>query len=350
MLTQGGDTSLGRTRLIRVDAGKARIDARIEVPGQLTSAVPVATGIVAADSGALVRVADDGSRRVLTATEGVPFDVAADADGGVVYLRRSGADRVQARRVSAAVKGRAVLATLASGSLTGLDITSGHGGRVFALGSGTLATGPASVSGLDAPPGSQPSLEGELVVTSVLPVTEPAAADRLGPKPLAVKATATETGAGTTFTVTPEIAAAPAGASPRSATLKASPSDPADFAERYCSVPRNDPRNQAMQPKPRQVEWVVDQAARGVLTVSRPANWKNLGMPAYIPQGLFPPRTLAGGGVVPAQIMLGIGGRSTIANLGAAAGPASTDATRGGGWLGTAGCDPPPVSGKDHGP
>jgi hypothetical protein len=48
----------------------------------------VATGIVAADNGALVRVADDGSRRVLAATEGVPFDVTADAAGGVVYLER----------------------------------------------------------------------------------------------------------------------------------------------------------------------------------------------------------------------------------------------------------------------
>ena len=46
--------------------------------------------------------------------------------------------------------------------------------------------------------------------------------------------------------------------------LAGDPNDPADFAERYCSVPRNDPRNQAMQPKPRQVEWAVDQAVTDV--------------------------------------------------------------------------------------
>jgi endonuclease/exonuclease/phosphatase family metal-dependent hydrolase len=78
------------------------------------------------------------------------------------------------------------------------------------------------------------------------------------------------------------------------------------MADRYCSVPRNDPRNQAMQPKPRQVEWAVDQAVRGVLTVSRPANWKNLGMGAYTPQTMLPPVPLDGGGFVPAQVMLGI--------------------------------------------
>jgi endonuclease/exonuclease/phosphatase family metal-dependent hydrolase len=90
------------------------------------------------------------------------------------------------------------------------------------------------------------------------------------------------------------------------APAAADPGNPADFDERYCSVPRNDPRNQAMQPKPRQVEWAVDQAVRGVLTVQRPANWKSLGMPSYTPQGLFPPLPLTGGGSVPAQIMLAI--------------------------------------------
>ena len=57
---------------------------------------------------------------------------------------------------------------------------------------------------------------------------------------------------------------------------------------RYCSVPRNDPRNQALQPRPRQVEWAVDQAITGTLYAGRPANWKNLGMPAYSPQGAVP--------------------------------------------------------------
>ncbi|HYN95586.1 MAG TPA: SGNH/GDSL hydrolase family protein, partial [Pilimelia sp.] len=84
-----------------------------------------------------------------------------------------------------------------------------------------------------------------------------------------------------------------------------SPTDPVE-AERYCAVPRNDPRNQAMQPKPRQVEWAVDQAITDSLRVTREANWKNLGMPAYSPQGLFPSIPLLGGGRVPAQVMLGI--------------------------------------------
>lgn len=74
-------------------------------------------------------------------------------------------------------------------------------------------------------------------------------------------------------------------------------------------MPRNDPKNQAMQPTPRQVEWAVDQAVRGALTMARPADWRGLGMNAYAiqgPGGVAPLKPLDGGGYVPAQIMLGI--------------------------------------------
>ncbi|GAB2471290.1 GDSL-type esterase/lipase family protein [Xylanimonas ulmi] len=76
--------------------------------------------------------------------------------------------------------------------------------------------------------------------------------------------------------------------------------------ERSCSIPRNDPVNQAYQPKPRQVEWAVDRAVKGELTETRPANWRNLGMASYSPQAMFPPVPLVGGGTIPPQIVLGV--------------------------------------------
>ncbi|MGI5375219.1 hypothetical protein ACQEV2_13420 [Streptomyces sp. CA-251387] len=93
----------------------------------------------------------------------------------------------------------------------------------------------------------------------------------------------------------------------RSARAGGDPSNPVE-EERTCSVPRNDPRNQAMQPKPRQVEWAVNMAVKGLLNthISRPANWKNLGMPAYQPQTLFLNPALNGGGRAIAQVMLGV--------------------------------------------
>jgi endonuclease/exonuclease/phosphatase family metal-dependent hydrolase len=333
VLTQAGDQDLGRTRLLRLDAGTGRVTSRIEVPGQLTSAVPTPAGIVAADGGAVVRVARDGTRRVLARAASVPFRLAADADGGVVYLERSGKDRAVARRLDGAAvrSGRGAPATLTSGGLTTVDVTMGRGGRVFVTGAPRDAAVPAvpSVSLRSAPAGTRMSLTGQLAVTSVVrsaaadpraPVADPGAA-----QPVTIKARAQATSADVTFDRVPtgangegrrrspaltaaerQTAGKPAAAAGRAALAAGDPNNPADFAERYCSVPRNDPRNQAMQPKPRQVEWAVDQAVRNSLYVQRPANWKNLGMPAYRPQDLFPPLALSGGGYVPAQVMLAI--------------------------------------------
>ncbi|PZF98794.1 hypothetical protein C1I93_07930 [Micromonospora endophytica] len=328
------DGEKGRTRLVRVDTAARALRERIVVPGQLGAAVPTAQGIVAADNGALVRVASDGTRRVLAPAAGVPFKLAADADGGVVYLEQVGRDRAAVRRTSVPVaakqgvqSARGTVSTLATGGLTEFDVTSGRGGRVQVTGAAQeRGTGLGSVSVLAVPKGSRISTHGRLAVSSVGPAARPDPARPeqgvAAEQPLAIAAEAVGSGQPLVFAAEPAegiqggqgpnagMAASPAlgvGAAKEGARIAAGdPNDPADFADRYCSVPRNDPRNQAMQPKPRQVEWAVDQAVRNVLTVNRPANWKNLGMPAYTPQGMFPPRTLNGGGYVPAQIMLGI--------------------------------------------
>jgi endonuclease/exonuclease/phosphatase family metal-dependent hydrolase len=297
-VTQGGVEDLGRTRVLPVDAVAGRLGRPIETPGQLTSAVATPGGIVAADSGALVRLQPDGTRRVLARAAGVPYRLTPDAAGGVVFVEKTGTDRATVRRASG-TPGREPV-TVATGALTALDVVAGRGGRVSVLGTGRSAAvaGVPGVSLVNAPARAQVSTNGRLAVTSVLrtdaadprtPVESPGA-----PRPLAISATALATGETVTFAHRPP------------ARLLSDPGDPSDAAERYCSVPRNDPRNQAMQPKPRQVEWAVDQAVRKVLDVQRPANWKNLGMPAYRPQELFPAEDLLGGGYVPAQVMLGI--------------------------------------------
>jgi endonuclease/exonuclease/phosphatase family metal-dependent hydrolase len=309
VLTQGGTEDLHRTRLVPVDAAHGTLARGIEVPGQLTSAVPTPTGIVAADSGALVRVSADGTRRVLAATAGVPYRLTPDAGGGVVYLERDGAAGATARRASATpgVKPR----TLATGERTALDIAAGRGGQVSVLGTGRAAAVPGltGVALVDAPAQSQVSTGRRLAVTSVLPTGNPdpraPVADPGVPRPVTIATEALASGSEVTFAHTP-AAHTPAAGAARAVRALGDPTDPGDLADRYCSVPRNDPRNQAMQPKPRQVEWAVDQAVRESLYVQRPANWKGLGMPAYTPQGLFPPIGLDDGGYVPAQVMLGI--------------------------------------------
>jgi hypothetical protein len=71
----------GRTRLVPVDAAAAKLRASVEVRGELTSAVPTRNGIVAADRGGLVRVANNGRRTAIAGTSGVPFEPSVDSAG-----------------------------------------------------------------------------------------------------------------------------------------------------------------------------------------------------------------------------------------------------------------------------
>ncbi|MEV5500721.1 hypothetical protein AB0M50_35535 [Nonomuraea fuscirosea] len=321
VLTQGSGEDLTSTRLLELDTVKGKLASPIEVPGQLTSAVPVKDGIVAADSGAVVRVRPDGKRTVLASAKGVPYRLTPDADGGVVYAQMDDEQNASVRRVDME-KGNAVT-TLATGGITGLSVRAARGGQVYVTGAKSTAARTAaapSVALANVPSDAGVSLSGGLAVTSVLRTNtkDPRVApvDPDAPQRVDITATSLATNKPFTLSVTP-VNGAGGGAEPspalgrlalgRSALAAGGgPNDPADGAQQVCSVARNDPRSQVMQPKPRQVEWAVDQAVLGVLNVQRPANWKNLGMPAYTPQGLFPPRALDGGGHVPAQIMMGV--------------------------------------------
>jgi hypothetical protein len=83
-------------------------------------------------------------------------------------------------------------------------------------------------------------------------------------------------------------------------------SDTTDDGPPTCLVPRNSVTDQVLQPNDDMVEWAVDQAVHGDLTLTRPANYLQTGQAAYSPQTMFPPVTLSGGGTIPAQVLLGI--------------------------------------------
>ncbi|BCB89670.1 GDSL-type esterase/lipase family protein [Phytohabitans suffuscus] len=321
VFTQAAGDDAARTRLVKVDAARGRTVARpVVLDGQVTSAVPVGSAVVAADRRRLVRVSDDGRRSTLARTRTVPFRVVAGRDG-VTYLDRAGEEAFVDNVGVAGVPGTpATPRTLARGRLADLDLVGDAAGRAYVTGRTTWRGGGATA--LDVPKGAAVSTRGEAVLTSASwsGRADPRVGER-SRRAVEVRMRMRATGQEVAFTVHPQQTpatvggsggaapeAAPEagpGAAPRAAAVPGSPTEAVE-AERTCSVPRNDPRNQAMQPKPRQVEWAVDQAVRNVLTVSREANWKSLGMPAYTPQGLFPPLALSGGGDVPAQVMLGI--------------------------------------------
>ncbi|MFI6759320.1 SGNH/GDSL hydrolase family protein [Micromonospora sp. NPDC050417] len=315
----------GRSRLVTVDTTKGSLSSPITVDAEVTSAIPIGNGIVAAGGTGLVAVEPTGKLNRLTATQGVAFHLHPDADGGVVYLDRVGD---QARVQRARPEPGAVPQTLATGRLTELGISPAAAGRVFVTGrSNTRSDFPKSVRQIDVSPDSVISSLGEIAVTRVGRADTPGSPLLVAGGPhesqtVRIEGKVLATGAEVAFRVLPGgvrtdegLVSHPklSGGRPADGRRAAaaedwepgSPTNPVD-TERWCSVPRNDPQNQTMQPKPRQVEWAVDQAITNTPYAERPANWKNLGMPAYSPLALFPRIELVGGGRVPSQVMLGI--------------------------------------------
>lgn len=352
VLTQSPGEDKQATRLLRLDTQTGKLSRAIQTAGQVTSAAPTKDGSIVAAAGAeLVKVTDSGARTTLARTDSVPYRITPDGDGGVVFLDAADtggptgpritatptpAKTTRAKRVTAAQVAAPDAATrpevLAEGALTDTGLARGAG-TVYVTGDtrSSEAELPTVVRRLpSAAKNAVVSTQGQAVLNRTAwadgqdsRAQAPAGAAR----PVALDLTVVGTGRKAAFTVDPAAApAAPAGegsapspalpqphggaaAGPRAAaSVGTSPGSAGEIVEsdRSCSVPRNDPRNQAMQPKPRQVEWAVDQAVKGTLNLSRPANWKNLGMPAYQPMSLFPAEGLDGGGQIPAQIMLGV--------------------------------------------
>ncbi|MFE9421732.1 SGNH/GDSL hydrolase family protein [Kitasatospora sp. NPDC006697] len=333
VFTQGGDGDLGRTRLLRFDAASGKQLTATTVPGELTSAVPVGDGVVAAAGTRLVHVDDAGHSQVLAATTRPAFSVHPDADGGIAFMDTDGTTST-AKRLS-----KDSVAELAHGKPGNLDLSAGSGGTVFLTGQpDAVSSLPAPVKRLAVRPDSEVSTKGAIAIDQVTsarvramarnPLDPPS--DDGGQGPVQIDTEVPATGKKLSFAlaaddptsgggqVTSPALANAARASEGSPNAQAgsaaapsiagSPSSTVDD-DRGCSVPRNDPRQQAYQPTGGQVEWAADMAVRGDLTSSwvRQGGWRSLeGLGTADPQGMFPLPALSGGGRIPAQILLGV--------------------------------------------
>jgi hypothetical protein len=307
VVTQEGASAA--TRLLRVSARSARVESTTEVTGQVTSAVPVGAHVVAARGSSLVSVSRSGSVKRLASTGSTPYELAPDAGGGVVFAARS-AQQVSVRRFHADR-----VTDLASGAPGAVQVVHGAAGRVFLTGGPAVQALPAAVSSLAVDAGSEVSAAGRLAYAATS-TTDPRVSDPDEARPVDIRAHVVPTGRDVSFSVVPDAGSASQAKAARAAsparpvrTVRAlgtgSGSEPTD-GDRTCAVPRNDPKTQVYQPTARQVEWAADQAVLGNLKVSRPAGFKQDGLGSYTPQGLFPPRSLAGGGHVNVQVLLGV--------------------------------------------
>ncbi|MFE3639344.1 hypothetical protein ACFXOG_35010, partial [Streptomyces sp. NPDC059168] len=345
------DPARTRTRVVTVNAA-GRVLGRTALKGEITSAVPVRDGAVAARGRNLVHIDRAGKVKDLATGDSVPFDIRPGRDGRIGFVDRKDTKTVQAKVWS----GRGEPARVATGRLGDLDLMPGEAGRVFLTGRprGAVRTKGTGVTRIDAPADTDISTRGRLAVEPVLtpgvraglariknsgkgfsraeprskgdpaPTPETVAANQ----PVTVTSTATATGRKVEQTVadttapggknpSPALPALPGhGARAKRSSLAgvADPNtqfDPRD-TDRVCAVSRNDVNAQALQPTPNQVEWAADMAVRGQLRARylRQGGYRSqAGLGDIDPQGLFPVPKLAGGdgkGRIPANVLLGI--------------------------------------------
>ncbi|MFF0014474.1 hypothetical protein [Streptomyces sp. NPDC005374] len=364
-LSHDGDKKQ-QTRLITVDAATGKESKPVTLAGTVTSAIPTDAGIVAAHGNKLVRI-DGTAEKTLASTTTVPFEITADADGGITFIDReldkkaskaptSWAKHLDRAKVEKGRKTEPV--TVVSGKLEAWDLTRSARGEVFVTGAATSGTLPKRVHNPgELPKGAAISSHARTALTTTWSdgkTTLVNPEDAATPRPARTVLRMLGSGKSVTLDLRPgahrvgdeaqgrdlspalptggPVESGPdtaeqseAGLSTQTVStqaLTAQADNPSEgTGERYCAVARNDAKKQAFQPTPRQVEWAVDQAVVGELDFYREGNWKNTGTGGYQPQGLFPPTVLAGdpNGTldnedpdvtdkwhIPAQVMLGI--------------------------------------------
>jgi hypothetical protein len=305
------------SRLMTVDAATGKVTRSVDADGQITSSVPVNGNVLAAKGSLVVSVDGTGAEHQLLETHGTPFRLGVDGQGGVGYEVRTDKD-TQLHRIVGSKD--SLITTVKRDSVQLHQVA----GKLFVQGQDAKQAVaktklPAGWQAVNTAADAQLSTSGGLAVTSSNNVTGKASTPGVA-SPVAIKTTVLATGAHPAFTVTPQALRPAAGVvpSPGVGTPKQSakqqavtpndddPSTDTTDPDRKCVVPRNDPRIQSLQPTPQMAEWAADLAVQGKLTVGRGIGWNGSALPAYTPQGLFPPHALIGGGQVPAQILLGV--------------------------------------------
>ncbi|MFE9871546.1 hypothetical protein ACFYON_12980 [Micromonospora sp. NPDC005686] len=312
LLTRAVGEDMQQTDLLTVDAAAHRVTQTRRIAAQLTTPAPAADGDYGVARGRLVKVGAAGELTEKARPAGPVSALRATA--------RSGLDLV------AVVGERAVAQRYQDGRMR--TVTTGERGHLQLM--GRLGGQNTLIGTAPAPGRALPELsvirsdhrvraasgQGHLLVREIgtaqaeksvrdpLLPADPADAGRVR---VSVEATATGRQSTATFDTArnaPRLDALPTrtAAAPTVGTLAVDP----NISNPKCAVRRNDPKVQAQQPSANMVEWAVDRAVHGTLTTSRPDNYLKSGLPAYSPQGLFPRRAVAGGGEVPAQLMLGI--------------------------------------------
>jgi len=310
------------TRVTVVDAASAAALESVTVKGEFTSAVPVGAAVVAAAHQQVVVLSNQGAR-ALAKVDGEAFDLRPNTTGGVDLLSATAA------RTSVWTWAEGSVQQTGSGDAQQVRLLAGRAGHNVLAGAGPPAsTRFRTVSGPFTPAPSSASLEGSVLLLDAprAQVNSPAGREdrrrtlvntvsgaviaRVLPDPLR-QATTTVPGTNLGFPALSPTRSAKSTTS-LAATTAANTSTPT------CAVPRNDLWNQVPQPNSAQIDWAIQQAARGWLLPgnipTRPNQSQNYkigdsqALPAYYPSQDLPPGTISGyaGAPVPPQVLYGV--------------------------------------------
>jgi len=301
------------TQVLAVDAATGRVSAAPVIANQVTSSVPVAGTLYAAEGHRLVRIGADGAVSTVAAHQGPVFDLTPNAAGAVDYLAQDGSQgknpATAVFRLAAGKESRAATGTTQSlRLLAGLDghdtVLGATSAPAAALGmrtasraasvdafadassQGTMAVGPGPRTGSVNLVGIGSSATGG----GKLPAPA-AAVESLAPMVTAADQSAGTANAAKSGAVHPSAAVPPDGGGDVGAT---------------CAVPRNDPNYQVPQPSDQQIDWALNLAGQYGLPV-RSNSYANLNTGQYDPSADFPlPAPFDGTTGIPRQIMEGI--------------------------------------------
>ncbi|MBQ3358876.1 MAG: hypothetical protein IJG47_08260 [Microbacterium sp.] len=283
-----------RTRVVTFSSDSSEEIAAVEIAGQVTSAVPAESGLLAAASGAVIHIDSDGTTVPVAQANGTPYDLTVTGDGDLAYISHDGATATAF--LSSASEDGAPIA-LATGELDELGIARSGDESFHVLGDPEVLVTelPATVyAHPDTKATSEISSSGQLAVNVSIAgaggEADPNAPDAVQ-ETIIVDATALESGTDIEFQVhnaTGDVVASDDALGSAQLVYRSGGSP-------VCAVPRNDPAIQALQPNLAEVEWAVNQAVRGNLSAQT-----TFGRPALAGA------SQATGTTVPDQIMLGI--------------------------------------------
>ncbi|MFF0018766.1 RHS repeat-associated core domain-containing protein [Streptomyces sp. NPDC005374] len=292
------------TQVLSVDLPTGKVQHTTMVDGQLTSVVPTADGPVGVMGTGLVRIPEQGGpagRPVrLANTGGIPYDLRPAAGGGVDFALQRAADKSSLIMRERSGK----LSTLGEGAHASLQLMQGRAGRALAVGATRVASG-SGVRRIGTGPlpygATNVSLDGGAVTGagSRTPQSAPLVlATRSGKLLKRSAAKSTRRSSTTLPNAVPTASAGSGGteasrSAQRSALVSSSTATAVTAAATTtpkCAVDRLAEDKQVMQPGTAQVTWAIQMAEQGLLTGSsytRPANYANLGLVSYSPNGDF---------------------------------------------------------------